>query len=165
MADFEIPGIPDGFFDEPTNETQGETRQVSTNTKQSSLTIQKKKPTGSSSVGGSSVSASDKKKSLTDLFVKDKSKEAEIRKRLGISEEDIAPKTTAAAVSTGITQKPVAKAPNKNYKVTAPGVETVMPSDRPTAEVVEQKPFVMPEFMGPVDIPAPPHRRVFYRYL
>jgi hypothetical protein len=154
MADFEIPGIPDGFFDEPTNETQGGIEQIAANVQQTFPADQKKKPTGSSSVGGSSVSASNKKKSLTDLFVKDKSKEAEIRKRLGISEEDIAPKT-ATAVSTGISQKPAAKVPARTYKITKPAVETAMPSDRPTAETVEQTPFVMPKSVGPVNIPAP----------
>lgn len=154
MADFEIPGIPDGFFDEPTNETQGGIEQIAANVQQTFPADQKKKPTGSSSVGGSSVSASNKKKSLTDLFVKDKSKEAEIRKRLGISEEDIAPKT-ATAVSTGISQKPAAKVPTRTYKITKPAAETAMPSDRPTVETVEQTPFVMPKSVGPVNIPAP----------
>lgn len=154
MADFEIPGIPEGFFDEPTNETQGGIEQIAANVQQTFPANQKKKPTASSSVSGSSVSASNKKKSLTDLFVRDKSKEAEIRKRLGIEEGDIAPKT-ATAVSTGISQKPAAKVPARTYKITKPAVETAMQSDRPTAEVVEQTPFVMPKSIGPVDIPAP----------
>jgi hypothetical protein len=155
MADFEIPGIPDGFFDEPTNEQQGGIEQIAANIQQTFPAAQKKKPTASSSASGSSVSASNKKKSLQDLFVKDKSKEAEIRKRLGIDEATIAPKTSAA-VSTGITQKPAAKAPTSNYKITKPGVETSMASDATAlATSEEQTPFVMPKSVGAVNIPAP----------
>jgi len=142
MADFELPELPSEFLDQPINETQGGIEQIAANIQQSFPAGQKKKPMASSGASGSSVSASNKKKSLQDLFVKDKSKEAEIRKRLGIEEGDIAPKTSVA-VSTGITQKPAAKAPSTDFKITKPAVETAMPSDRPTADVVEQTPFVM----------------------
>jgi hypothetical protein len=157
MADFELPVFPEGFLDEKDYQPQqGGIEQIAANIQQAFPAAQKKKPTASSSANGSSGSASNKKKSLQDLFVKDKSKEAEIRKRLGIEEGDIAPKTSVA-VSTGITQKPAAtKAPASNYKITKPGVKTSMASDATAvATSEEQAPFVMPKSVGPVNIPAP----------